>query len=411
MSKSVDKTASDKSLLSVQNIVLAGTAWGVLALVFYLVFGTKSAGEELPSWYSVGTYVFEMVAFFCSTLLCLRNWRSPQIVSGRNVWLFIGAGTLLYFIGQGVFGYIELVMQEDPEVSIADIFFVPAYFCFVAGMVLAVFSKRLSLEIWQWLIVASIGILGIAAAVWLTIGGQPPATALSSYTDSLVARVQIVRSQLAKDLPILIAPANAQQAPPAAPPTTPKPPARSPAATPKAQPATPKAPAAATPKAPTAATPKAPTVKPTAPAEAPKANTPAPGSSLQPTPAPAVPLSPAPLATPEAPEAPVEPPSMLQVAVKTFYLAADVALLVMATTLLLAFWGGRFSTSWRMIAAAAFSYYVSDIYFNIASSSPNYQSGGVFEVGWVLSGVLFGLGAALEYDLSTRSRRSSRRRT
>jgi hypothetical protein len=405
MSKSVDKTASDKSLLSVQNIVLAGVAWGVLALVFYLVFGTKSAGEELPSWYSFGTYVFEMVAFFCSTLLCLRNWRSPQIVSGRNVWLFIGAGTLLYFIGQGVFGYIELVMQEDPGVSLADIFFVPAYLCFVTGMVLAVFSKRLSLEIWQWLIVASIGILGIAAAVWLTIGGQPPATALSSYTDSLITRIQIVRSQLAKDLPILTPPANAQQAPPAAPPATPKPPARSPAATPKAQPTSPKAPAPATPKAP------APTVKPTAAAQTPKPNAPAPESSPQPTSGvPTVPSSPAPLATPEAPEAPEEQPSMVQIAVKTFYLAADVALLVMATTLLLAFWGGRFSTSWRMIAAAAFSFYVSDLYFNISSSSPDYQSGGVFEVGWVLSGVLFGLGAALEYDLSTRSRRSSRRR-
>jgi hypothetical protein len=64
-----------------------------------------------------------------------------------------------------------------------------------------------------------------------------------------------------------------------------------------------------------------------------------------------------------------------------------------------------------MIAAAAFSYYISDLYYNIASRSPGYQSGGVLEVGWVLSGVLFGLGAALEYDLSTRSRRTSRRRT
>ncbi len=31
---------------------------------------------------------------------------------------------------------------------------------------------------------------------------------------------------------------------------------------------------------------------------------------------------------------------------------------------------------------------------------PNYQSGDILEVFWVFSGVLFGLGAVLEYDAS-----------
>ncbi len=400
MSKSVDKTSSDKGLLSLQNIVLAGIAWAVLALVFYLVFGTKGAGEKLPDWYSVGTYVFEMVAFLCATLLCFRNWRSPQIVSGRNVWLFLGLGTLLYFIGQGIFGYIELVLKEDPEVSIADILFFPAYLCFITGMVLAVFSKRLSLEIWQWLIVVGIGSVGIAAAVWLSVAKQPPVAALSNYQSSLMSQIQRVRADLADELPLLIAPVNAQPAPPVAPPTT------SPKAAPKPPAVPAKPPVAAT----TQAKPVAP--KPPAPVTSPKAGSPSPATTPKPNTSPmASPatVSPSPVA-PEAPPA-EEEQSLVVFVVKTFYLVADVALLVMATTLLLAFWGGRFSTSWRMIAAAAFSYYISDLYYNIASRSPGYQSGGVLEVGWVLSGVLFGLGAALEYDLSTRSRRTSRRRT
>jgi hypothetical protein len=38
-----------------------------------------------------------------------------------------------------------------------------------------------------------------------------------------------------------------------------------------------------------------------------------------------------------------------------------VALLIIATTMLLAFWGGKVSLSWRMIAAAAFSLYIADM--------------------------------------------------
>lgn len=92
------------------------------------------------------------------------------------------------------------------------------------------------------------------------------------------------------------------------------------------------------------------------------------------------------------------------------YIIGDVILVVMATTLLLAFWGGRFALSWRFIAFAAFSYYIADVWFNYATSNiPDYQTGALPEVFWIFSGCLISIGAALEYDLSTR-RRSSRRR-
>ena len=94
-----------------------------------------------------------------------------------------------------------------------------------------------------------------------------------------------------------------------------------------------------------------------------------------------------------------------------FYVISDVLLLIIATTLLLAFWGGRVSLSWRMIAAASFSLYIADMWFKYAGNSPNYESGDILEVFWVFSGVLFGMGAALEYDASlNRLRRSGRKR-
>jgi hypothetical protein len=103
--------------------------------------------------------------------------------------------------------------------------------------------------------------------------------------------------------------------------------------------------------------------------------------------------------------------SPLATIVSWLYIIGDVMLVVMATTLLLAFWGGRFSQSWRFIAAAAFSFYIADIWFNYAINYiTGYQTGALPEVFWIFSGCLFGIGATLEYDLSTR-RRGTRRRS
>jgi hypothetical protein len=93
------------------------------------------------------------------------------------------------------------------------------------------------------------------------------------------------------------------------------------------------------------------------------------------------------------------------------YIVGDIILVVMATTLLLAFWGGRFSLSWRFIAAAAFCYYIADMWFNYAINYvAEYQTGALPEVFWIFSGCLFAIGAILEYHLSTVRRRSARRR-
>lgn len=95
-----------------------------------------------------------------------------------------------------------------------------------------------------------------------------------------------------------------------------------------------------------------------------------------------------------------------------FYVVADVVLLVLATALILSFWGGRFSQSWRMIAFAIICLYVADTYAKWADTTlaANYESGGLLEVFFVFSGILLAIGAVLEYDISTRSRQSRRSR-
>ncbi|MBD1861842.1 MULTISPECIES: hypothetical protein [Trichocoleus] len=346
MSSPSNKSVSPKSLLSVQTIVLSAVSWAVLALLFFLLFSTSAPGEERPAWYAIGTYIFEEVAYLGAAVLCLRNWRSPQIVSGRNVWLGIGLGMLSYFLGNLVLGYWELGLKQDPTVSPGDLFFVATYLFLGWGMLLAVLSRRLNLENWQWIVVGAIAVIGGLLA-WL-----------------IAAPTQTAQS-------FLMPPAIAQTAP--APKT---------AAPPKAV--------------------KAPALKPGQ--SAPPASTPAPATSSTP-------------ATTEQKEVPAwvtsveETLAPLETILGWFYVVSDLALLIIATVLLLAFWGGRFSQSWRMIAAAAFSLYIADIWLGYAQKHiPDYQTGSLPEVFWVFSGVLFGIGAALEHDLSTRSRRTGGRR-
>jgi hypothetical protein len=312
-------------------IVLALTAWAIIALLFFLLFSVPLPGQGRPSWYGVTTYVLEDVAFLGAAILCFRNWRSSLIVSGRTVWLAIGLGMLSYFIANLLLAQWELGWGQSPDLSPGDFFFILTYFFLGWGMLLAVISRRLNLALWQWATVLGIAIAGILLAYLLLSAPEEP------------------------ELPVT--PPSIEQT---------------------------------TPADPTAAPDVAPPL-PDVPTEA--------DTDLAATTAPGWVTTLA---------AQLEP---LGDIVTLLYIIGDIILVVMATTLLLAFWGGRFSLSWRFIAAAAFSLYLADIWFFYATTYiEDYETGALPEVFFIFSAVLFGIGAALEYDLSTRSRRGGRRR-
>ncbi|MEG4911764.1 MULTISPECIES: hypothetical protein [unclassified Microcoleus] len=350
MSSTSEKSSTSSSLLSAQTLVIVGIVWAVMALLFFLLFSVPLSAEEgLPLWYSIGTYIFECGAYLGAALVCFRNWQSPHMVSGRNVWLGIGLGMLFYFIGGVLFGIWELYFEADPDVSPADAFYLGSYVVLIGGMVIAVTSKRLNLEIWQWALLAGIAAFGIAVAIW-------------------VAAPESWRLQLGM----------------------------SPAATQEVVTGSAPAPGA---KGPGLENSSNSMVKGTAATAAKSA--------------------------PEEEEAAAEPSktpawvialdkqlSPYAYAINLFYIVGDVFLLIIATALLLAFWGGRFSQSWRMIAAATFSLYIADMYFKWRDTQAEgtYQSGSLLEVFFVFSAILFGIGAILEHDISTRSRQSRRSR-
>ncbi len=330
MSSSVEKPSETPSLLTGQNVVYAGIAWAVTSLLFFLLFSISSPGEVRPLWYMIGTYLLELLPFLAAACLCYRNWRSPNIASGRNVWLGIGLGMICYFIGGLIFGLWELYWGLNADVSPADLFYLLVYAFVGWGMVLAILPRRLNLETWQWLTVAAIAILGVALAVWVYIitpdnSTKADATASTTNTEQTTAS-----------------------------------------------------------KSTTAATTIAPAVKNT---EDTKKDIPAWATAVE------------------------EVLNPLAVPVNLSYIIGDVFLLIIAATLLLAFWGGRFVQSWRMIAAATISLYIADMWTKYAAGSPQYESGGLLDVFYVFSGVLFAIGAALEFDISIRSRRGGRKRT
>ena len=307
-----------------------------------------------------------MASFLAAAILCLRNWRSNKIVSGRTVWLYLGLGTLFYLLGTLGFGVWELVFNVDPLVSPGDLFYIASYICLGCGMGLAVTSRRLNLELWQWGVFAAIAAIGIALAIWINnIQGTPeqeaailhppdaPIALMASSGSSTQAPVSPLLFASAPTTTLsdaMLSDAIAQASPSPSPTTSP-----SPAAEGTAEP-----------------------------------ESTAPGWVL-------------------GLEKLLEP---LEGIVNILYVVFDIGLLIVATALLLAFWGGRAAQSWRMIAAAAVCLYIADIYTVYADAAiENYQSGALLEVFYIFSGVLFGIGAALEYATSSsRSRRGSRRR-
>lgn len=327
-------SASSSKTLSTPLLIGGGIAWGVFTLLFFLLFSTAEADGSKPDWFLLGINLLEIGAFFIASLMCFRNWRSSQIVSGRNVWFWIGLGLLMYTIGNVLFFIWGNIWNLDPEVSLGDFFYILSYIFVATGMFKAVLPRRLNLELSQWLLVAGIGLGGILLSLFVKLR-------------SVEVTVNPVLPTPAPVYLLAQADTNGEAEVTDGP---------------------------------------APVIAP--PAEATPLNTTAPGWVLQ-------------------VDQLLEPVSGL---VGLLYLIGDIVLLIIAGTLLVAFWGGRYSQSWKLIALAAVFLYVADMFFLYAVNTGTYEEGSLWEVFWTLSAVCFWLGAVVEYAVSVNSRRSSRRR-
>ncbi|MBF2018699.1 MAG: hypothetical protein IGR93_00940 [Hydrococcus sp. C42_A2020_068] len=298
---------------SFSSVVLIGTLWALLTVYLALAFGMPMPGDKVPRWYSIVSYILEEGAFLGAGWLCLRNWRLPQIISDRNVWLFLGLGTLLYLMATLIFMYWEIGLERAPNVSLADPFYMVSYLLLLWGMFLALKSRGLHLRAWQWVVLAAVAASAIGFGWQIATPYDDDSATLEQIFIASTATLNnsdwsILASVTGKEVPDWVL-------------------------------------------------------------------------GIEKT---------------------LEPSIVI---LSWLYIVYDVLLLIMAATLLLNFWGGRFSRTWTLIASAALLLYIADMHFAYVATRTDYETNSIIDTFWTLSAIFFGVGAAWEYEISTRSRR------
>ncbi len=277
------KAKSTASSSPTATAILSCIGCAVFALLFYLFAGIpeKIGGEwARPLWFRYGTYLLQSLAIALAAGLCLRNWSSPKIFSGRSVWLGLAIGSICWGISNLIFGYFDIFTKEIPFPTVADWTFITSYLFLAWGMAMSVMGRRLNLTLVQWLLVVSVSLVGLAIGTIVTL-----------FPGSETSGVEL---------------------------------------------------------------------------------------------------------------------DLLRLAMSAVYALVDVWMLIVATILLMAFSGGKAAQSWRLLAGAGIAMFIGDLGFNFAIKSPDYATGSWIEWFWVLAFSLFGMAAALEFDISSRA--TSRRR-
>jgi hypothetical protein len=199
-----NQTPRSSTILNSWTLISLLTIWAIVPIFIYLFVSSTLIEQEPPKWYQIYSYISEMGAFLAAAWLCLRNWRTPLAVSGRSVWLCFGLGALSYFIGDFFFGYWELALEREPDISLGDFFFTGFYLLFIWGMLLVVLSRRIILEIWQWLLIAGVAAFAIWLAVLVSEEPEEPQTLLPP-PPAIVAQNSVVSplAPLAVTIPYL----------------------------------------------------------------------------------------------------------------------------------------------------------------------------------------------------------------
>ncbi|WP_310421727.1 hypothetical protein [Chamaesiphon sp. VAR_48_metabat_135_sub] len=168
MTKSSPDKSSIQTWLSAEYIIYWGLIWSAISLVIYLNFSVVDASIARPGWFILTTTGLEEIGLLVSGCLCLRNWQSPDISSGRAVWLLFAIAIFSFFIGNLWFCLWELCWGLDPAASAGNLFFVLFYLILIAGVRLAILDRDVQLERQQWVLVTVIAAVGLTIGCWLT---------------------------------------------------------------------------------------------------------------------------------------------------------------------------------------------------------------------------------------------------
>jgi hypothetical protein len=161
-----------------QNVIYWAVAWATLSLFTYMFFSGSAQSVDRPVWYRLFTaYILQDVPLLVAGLLCIRNGLSRRMPSGSRVWLLMGIAISSFLVGNIFFSSWELVWHLNSTGSLGDPFYCIFYTCLCLAMVIAIATKRVRLNLYQWITVAGISIYAATLVTWIL---KPPAASLAS---------------------------------------------------------------------------------------------------------------------------------------------------------------------------------------------------------------------------------------
>ncbi|WP_373545564.1 hypothetical protein [Chamaesiphon sp.] len=181
-----------------QNVTYWAFAWAALSLFTYMFFSGSAESTDRPFWYRIFTaYFLQNVPTLLAGLLCIRNGLSRRMPSGSQVWLLIGIALISYFVGNIFFSSWELVWHLNSTGSLGDPFFVIFYICLSLAMLMAIASKRVRLNIYQWAIVVGVSIYAATLVIWIL---KPPAMSSAAAVQVMSASTNQIEPTTASSM-------------------------------------------------------------------------------------------------------------------------------------------------------------------------------------------------------------------
>jgi hypothetical protein len=196
-----------QSWLRGEYVTYWGIIWSIISVVLYLNFSVVADHHARPTWFILATTGLEELGLLIAGSLCWRNWQSPDLPTGRVVWLLFAIAIFAFFGGNLWFCLWEVRWGLDPAASAGNVFFVLFYLILIAGMRLAILDRDVQLARPQWVIVLGVAAIGLTIGCWLTTISAR-AIALPSTTTVAIA-LDLADSRLTDEtnLPTLTAPA------------------------------------------------------------------------------------------------------------------------------------------------------------------------------------------------------------
>ena len=178
-----------------KNIIYWAFGWSALSLFVYIFFSGPAQGIERPLWYRIFTaYILQNVPLLIAGLLCIRNGLSRRMPSGSKVWLLMGIALISFLVGNIFFSSWELIWHLNSTGSLGDPFFTIFYICLSLAMFIAITSKRVRLKLYQWAIVAGIGLYAAIILLWIL---KPPSVSLATAVPEPSVSISQIQSSTA----------------------------------------------------------------------------------------------------------------------------------------------------------------------------------------------------------------------